>query len=88
MDVKEIKEAMLFLKGALADAVAAKSDDGQISVLEMVKMSLENAPAAVSAFLGLDKAWLEAQDLDKDEAKELAGLAIDIGKLSFQLFSK
>lgn len=87
MDIKEIKEACLFVKGVLADAVEAKAD-GEITNFEMVKIGLANAPAGVTALIGLDQAILEAQDIDKAEAKELAGLAIDITKLAVQLFSK
>lgn len=87
MGIKELKEAMVFLKGALADAVAAKAD-GKISAFEMLQIALANAPAAVQAVMGLDQAWLEAQDLDKAEAQELAGLSIEIAKLSMQLFAK
>lgn len=87
MEIKEIKEALEFLKGVLADAVEAKAD-GEISTFEMVKIALGNAPAAVTALIGLDQAVLEAKDLDKDEAKVLAGLAIEIAKLGMQLFAK
>ncbi len=41
----------------------------------------------MSAVMGLDVALLEAKDLDKDEAKELAGDAIEVAKLVMQLFS-
>lgn len=87
MEIKEIKEGLVFLKGVLEDAVEANSD-GEVSTFEIVKLALSNAPAAVSAFIGLDQALLEAKDIDKEEAKELAGLALDIGKLAMQLFAK
>lgn len=86
MDIKEIKEALSFLKGLVSDAVEAKAD-GEISGFELVKIGLSNAPAGVSALMGLDQAILEAKDIDKEEAKELAGLAIDIAKLSMKLFA-
>lgn len=85
MDIKEIKEAALFVKGVLADALEAKAD-GEISGFEMAKIALSNAPGAFSAFLGLDLAVLEAKDLDKEESKELAALGMEIGKLAVQLF--
>jgi hypothetical protein len=87
MEIKEIKEGLEFIKGVLVDAVEAKAD-GDVTTFEMVKIALSNAPAAVSAVMGLDQAILEAKDIDKDEAKELAGLALEIGKLAMQLFAK
>lgn len=87
MEIKEIREALVCVRDVLKDAVEAKAD-GEISGYEMVKMALSNAPAAVQAVMGLDQALLEAKDIDKDEAKELAGLAIEIGKLSMALFAK
>jgi len=86
MEIKEIKEAMEFLKGVMADAVESKAD-GEISTFEMIKIALSNAPAGVSAVMGLDQVVLEAKDIDKEEAKELAGLALEIGKLAMQLFA-
>lgn len=87
MEIKEIKEGLVFFKGLLEDVLEAKKD-GSVSTFEMVKIGLSNAPAAVTAFMGLDQALLEAKDIDKDEAKELAGLSIEIAKLSMQLFAK
>jgi hypothetical protein len=87
MEIKEIREAMEFVKGALSDAVEAKAD-GEISGFEMVKIALSNAPAAVTAFMGLENAVLEAKDLDKEEAKELASMALEIGKLAMKLMAQ
>jgi hypothetical protein len=87
MGIKETREALSALKGILADAVEAKAD-GEVSGFEMAKIALSNAPASVSAVMGLDQAFDEIKDIDKDEAKEVAQLALDIGKLVMQLFAK
>lgn len=86
MDIKESVEMLDFAIAALNDAAVAKEDG--ISALEVVKLAIQNAPAAVRAAMGADQIPAELGDLDKEELKIIADKAIELSKAVMAFFSK
>ena len=71
-DLKETTEVFDFCNGTLEDLYKHKTDDGKIDIGEWVETATTNAPAAVKAYVGIDKVDNELLDLDDEEIKKLA----------------
>lgn len=80
MDVKNTLEVLEFLKVLLKDLAAAKSDDGKISMVEVVSIALGNASAGIAAAMDADKIGAELSNLDSAEIKKLAEEGIELAK--------
>lgn len=85
-DVANTLEVLDFAIGVLKDLEKAKSDDGEISVVEIVSLSLANASGAIKAAYGAGEIGVELKDLDASEIKAIAEKAIEIGKAAMALF--
>jgi hypothetical protein len=86
MGIKETKELYQFLSNSIDDLVKHKSDDGKISAAEWIQTVAVNAPAAVKAFVGIDKIDDEFKDASEEELKELALLGADLAQKVAALF--
>lgn len=84
MQITNTVEVLDFSTQVLNDLAAAKSDDGKISVVEVVQASLKNAPAAVKAAMGADEIALELKDLSPDELKTIAEKSIEVAKAAMR----
>lgn len=80
MDVKNTLEVIGFATGLVKDLAAAKSDDGKISVVEVVSASLANASAGIAAAVDADKIGSELADLDASEIRKIAEAGIELAK--------
>lgn len=85
-DVANTVEVLDFAIGVLKDLEKAKSDDGEISVVEIVSVSLANASAAIKAAYGAGEIKVELGDLKADEIKLLAEKGVEVAKAAMALF--
>ena len=85
MDIKETLEIMDFLMGVVEDAADAK--EGGFDVMDVIKISIGNAPAAVKAAMGADQVVNEMKDLDKEEVKLLADKGVALAKALMKLYA-
>lgn len=84
--IKETKEVFAFAKGIVGDLAKNMADDGKISTAEWLSIAMGNAPAAVSAMMGMDRIDDELKDLDEAEVRELAALGLDLVKILVDAF--
>lgn len=70
--IKNCEEVLDFGIGYIDDLAAKKSDDGKIDMMEHGQAALENAPAAFLAVKDITDIKKEVDDLDHEEAKQLA----------------
>lgn len=88
MDVKNTLEVLAFANGMIKDLAAAKADDGKISIVEAVSVSLGNASAGISAVMDADQIGAELSDLDAKEIKLIAEAGIALAKSVMALMKK
>lgn len=84
--IQETVDVLDFVTAALKDVAEAK--EGGLSGLEVIKLAIANAPAAVKAAAGADQIPAEMKDLDKAELQVLAQKGLDLSKAVMALFSK
>jgi len=75
MDIKETKEVLEVLKGAL-DEIEEKSADGKLTTAELFGLA-DNVMELVTELKDATTMKEELKDLDQDEVVEVAGYAID-----------
>lgn len=85
-DVANTIEVLDFAIGVLNALAKAKEDDGEVSVVEVVSLSLANASSGIKAALGAQLIPAEMKDLDASEIKLLAEKSIELGKAAMALF--
>lgn len=83
-DVANTLEVLDFAIGVLKDLAKAK-EDGEITVVEVVSISLGNASAGIRAALGVNVIGSELKDLDASEIKLIAEKSIEVGKAAMAL---
>lgn len=85
-----IQESSEVLDGAAKifnDVAAAKENDGEISVFEMMKLAIADSPAAVKAAMGAGKIPAELGDLDPAEVEALLPKAVACANAGLRLFA-
>lgn len=86
MDIKETVEILDFAIDVLNDAAVAREDG--LSTLEVVKVAISNAPAAIRAAIGAGEVVAELGDLDDEELKIIADKGVELSKAVMAFFAK
>lgn len=84
--IEETMDVIIFLQKMAEEIVAAKKNDGKITMTEMITASMKNSPAAFSAFVGSSEIDKELADLDEEERKKLLEASMKIVQTLSKLF--
>jgi hypothetical protein len=86
--IQETSEVLDFVTGLLADAAKAANDGDGLTTMEVIKLGITNAPAAVKAAVGASDVVAEVKDLDRAELEAIAEKALALSKAVMALFTK
>lgn len=86
--IQETVEVLDFVTGLLTDAAAAANDGDGLTTMEVIKVGITNAPAAVKAAMGAGEVVAEVKDLDRAELEVIADKSLALSKAVMSLFSK
>lgn len=85
--IQETVEVLDFVTGLVSDTAKAKNDDDGLTKLEVIRIGITNAPAAVKAAIGSDELLAEVKDLDRAELEVIAEKSLALTKAVMALFS-
>lgn len=85
--IQETVEVLDFLAALLEDAGKASNDGDGLTTIEVIKLGISNAPAAVRAAIGAGEVMAECKDLDRAEMEVVTEKCLAMAKAIMALFS-
>lgn len=86
LGIDETMDVIAFAQSVVADMVAAKADDGELSTGEMIQAAMKNAPSGLRAFAGSSDIDNELSDLTEEERERVVKEAMKVVQTFSQLF--